>query len=234
MKKILFVGFCSLFCFTTVIKAQEKKSFAGISIGASIPTGDFGSTDLSNDKAGLAKTGLALRLNYGYHFSKNFGGILIAKGNFNSIDMDAFRQQFSVPTGSGASYSVNTGSYKSGAVLVGMFADMPISADEKFSFEVRALAGYQNSTIPEFNVTMSIPSVGTIDFAQESYSAGSFAYTFGAGFKYKVGNNLALKLNGDYNGANPSFKIEDQNNQTQTYKQPWNTVDVTVGLTIGF
>ncbi len=234
MKKILFVGFCSLFCFTTVLKAQEKKSFAGISIGASMPTGDFGSNDLSNDKAGLAKTGLSLNLSYGYHFSKNFGGILMAKGNFNAIDMDTFRQQFSVPTGSGASYSIGTGSYKSGAVLAGMFANVPITGDEKFSFEVRALAGYQNSTIPKINASMYIPSIGTLDLSQESFSSGSFAYVLGAGFKYKVGNNLDLKLNGDYNGANPSFEVIDGNNMKQSYKQPWNTVDVTLGLTIGF
>ena len=66
------------------IQIQKRRGYIGLSIGPSIPVGEF--ADISN---GVAKTGIQLNLvNFGYLFSENFGIAAKWFGAANPVDAE--------------------------------------------------------------------------------------------------------------------------------------------------
>ncbi|ELR73147.1 hypothetical protein C900_05196 [Fulvivirga imtechensis AK7] len=70
MKKYIFV--LVMIAITGNLLAQsERKGYIGISLGPSMPMGDYGDNGFSNRDAGYAKTGLNFNLiNFGYKFGE--------------------------------------------------------------------------------------------------------------------------------------------------------------------
>ncbi|MGD9581444.1 MAG: hypothetical protein AB7V50_08725 [Vampirovibrionia bacterium] len=108
-----------------VSTSNKRKGFIGLSIGASIPVGDF--ADKSN---GLAKTGLQLNLiNFGYLFSDNFGIVATWFGAVNPIDADG----------------IDPWSY--GGLMAGPLLSFPISP--KADWDFKPMIGYSVTTVPD-------------------------------------------------------------------------------------
>ncbi|KQC00661.1 outer membrane beta-barrel protein [Pedobacter sp. Hv1] len=236
MKKILLFSLISFVYFNVNAQTVSQKSSIGITVGPSFPVGDFASKDLSNSQSGLAKVGGFLGIDYSYRFSKYFGAIVSAQGRIHGVDEKAL-STYAVPDGSGASLSIATGTWKMGAIMAGIFQVVPLTKDEKLNLEIRALGGYQSTSSPKVDVKISIPGMGSFQDTQESESAGSFAYVVGAGLKYSLSPSLALKLSGDYNGAQPKFTVTTYPADapvTQQVKQSIGTFNVGIGLAIGF
>lgn len=107
---------------------EKRKGYIGISLGASIPLGDF--ADKYN---GGAKTGVELSLvDFGYLFSDNLGIAVRWFGGANPLD---------------SNYDIDPWSY--GGILVGPLVSYPIS--EKVDWDVRPMIGYAVTTMPEAN-----------------------------------------------------------------------------------
>lgn len=105
--------------------SNKRKGFIGLSIGASMPVGDF--ADKSN---GGAKTGVQLNLiNFGYLFSDNFGITATWFGAANAIDFD----------------NVDPWSY--GGLMTGPLLTFPIS--EKADWDFKPMIGYSVTTLPD-------------------------------------------------------------------------------------
>ena len=85
MKKLMTIFILVLlfdsFCFS------QDKGYVGISIGPSIPTGDYASAELSNQKAGLAKTGAIFDISFGYKLGKNLGLSAMALRDLGRFDV---------------------------------------------------------------------------------------------------------------------------------------------------
>jgi len=106
--------------------SEKRKGFIGLSLGASIPIGDF--ADKSN---GLAKTGLQINLvNFGYLFAENFGIAGIWFGAANPLDFF---------------YEVDPWAY--GGLMVGPLMSFPLS--EKVEWDFRPMIGYSVTTLPD-------------------------------------------------------------------------------------
>ncbi len=105
--------------------AERRKGFIGLSLGVSIPVGDFA------DKAdGLAKTGIQLNLiNFGYLFSENFGITATWFGAANPIDADGY----------------DPWSY--GGIMAGPLLSFPLS--QKVEWDFRPMIGYSVTTLPD-------------------------------------------------------------------------------------
>lgn len=236
MKKILLLSLISFVCFNANSQTVTQKSSIGITIGPSFPLGDFGSKDLGNSESGLAKVGGFLAIDYSYKFSKYFGAIVSAQGRMYSVDEKALAA-YGVPDGTGASLSITTSAWKMGAIMAGVFQVVPLTKDEKLNLEIRALGGYQSTSSPKLDVKIAIPGMGSFQDSQESESSGSFAYLVGAGLKYSLSPAVALKLSGDYNGAQPKFSVTTYPADapvTQQVRQSIGAFNVGVGLVIGF
>jgi hypothetical protein len=231
MRKTIYLTFSLLLFISISLKAQ-KKMFSGISVGAAIPVGDFGSKDVSNEKAGLAQVGLSADINYGYRLSKNFGLLTIFRGRINGVDEQALRNSFQLPTGSGGNISIKTTNYTMGAILVGVYESIPLSKAEDFFFEIKGLAGLQGAKTPKTQISGFIPGIGNFDQTQDRVHSNSFAYQFGLAVQHKLSSKIGLRLGADYNASNPNFKIANATGGTQSYKQPTNTIDIVLGIVL--
>lgn len=103
---------------------ERRKGFIGLSLGASIPIGDF--ADMSS---GLAKTGIQINLiNFGYLFSENFGITATWFGAANQLNTDG----------------LDPWSY--GGIMAGPLLSFPLS--QKVEWDFRPMIGYSLTTVP--------------------------------------------------------------------------------------
>lgn len=236
MKKILLLSLISFVCFRANSQTVTQKSSIGITIGPSFPIGDFGNKDLANSQSGLAKVGGFLGIDYSYKFSKYFGAMVSAQGRIHGVDENALAA-YGVPEGTGAGLSITTGVWKVGAIMAGVFQTVPLTKDEKLNLEIKALGGFQSTSSPKLDVSVSIPGMGSFQTTQESTSSNSFAYVVGAGLKYSLTDAVALKLTGDYNGTQAKFLVTTYPADapvTQKVGQSIGVFNLGVGLVIGF
>ncbi len=111
--------------------SEKRRGFIGLSLGANIPIGLYGST--SGNAAGYAKTGLQINLiNFGYLFSKNVGITATWFGAANLLD---------------DGLEVNIWSY--GGLMVGPLFSVPVS--ENVDFNITPMIGYAVTTEPFFS-----------------------------------------------------------------------------------
>lgn len=105
--------------------SDRRKGFIGLSLGASIPVGDF-----ADKSDGLAKTGIQLNLiNFGYLFSENFGITATWFGAANPLDADGY----------------DPWSY--GGIMAGPLLSFPLS--QKVEWDFRPMIGYSVTTLPD-------------------------------------------------------------------------------------
>lgn len=105
--------------------SDKRKGYIGLSVGASIPVGDF-----ADKSDGLAKTGLQLNLiNFGYLFSDNLGITATWFGAANPLDADGY----------------DPWSY--GGLMAGPLLSFPLS--EKVDWDFRPMIGYSVTTLPD-------------------------------------------------------------------------------------
>ena len=222
---------CSVSCY-----AQDK-GYVGLTFGASNPLGEFGDSDIDNEDAGFAQTGMFYDLSFGYKFGKNFGIAAMLRGQANPVDVDEIASQihdeFSDFLGTD-DFSVKAESdpISSGLFMVGGYGSFPLT--EKLSFESRVLIGLMSATIPEAKITVT-DGVDTYWQKQHEGSGSAFAFGLGAGLKFDIGNRICLLANLDYTTAKPEFKdveFEDGSGdiETDTYSQSISTLNVGVGI----
>ena len=235
MKKLISSLLFLVISLASFAQSSNKKSSVFVNLGASIPVGDFALKDMYDEKSGLATTGFYFDLGYQYQFEKNFGAIAMFNWKVNGIDKQALN--YTLPTGSGGSSSVSATPWKMSSFLAGFTQDLPLTKNDKLSLVFRELAGVQFTSSPEINYSYSIPGVGASSSQQESSNSTAFSYLLGMGFKYKLSDKLALKLNGDYHSSTPKFMITTYPADApveQEVKQNVSTFNVGVGLVIGF
>lgn len=99
---------------------EKRKGFIGLSIGPSIPLGEF-------KDEGLANTGLNITLvNFGYMLSDNFGIAGSWYGGAHTIDASSF--------------GVSDGMWSYGGLMAGPLFSTPLN--DKIDFDIKALIGY--------------------------------------------------------------------------------------------
>lgn len=210
---------------------SQNKGYVAISIGPSIPIGDFASKDGKNDSAGFAKTGAIFDISFVYKLGKNLGISALLRGQSNSVDNSAFANELSKQVG--GSWTVDSESWKIGGLMLGGYGSYPISS--KVSFDLKAMIGFLRASSPELFVTLN-GSGGAAWVKQESKSATSFSYLVSTGFKFDVGKKIYLLTNLDYLGSKPEFKnvtttnSSGGNSTTGTLSQNFGTLNLGIGI----
>jgi hypothetical protein len=230
MKKVV-IGLILLTTISIQLKAQNEKGFIGISLGPSIPMGDLASKNPNNSAAGWANTGAIFDVSFAHKIGGgNFGITALLRGQSNPVDVDAFAEEL-VNQSPGVKWTVESSSWGIGGLMFGGFASFPVS--EKASFDTRVMIGFLSSASPDYTITGSGPG-GTAWVKQGTTTATSFAYMFGAGFKFDIAPRLYLLTNLDYLGSKPEFRnVETTTSLGERQRSTWSQNMGTLNLSIG-
>lgn len=180
----------------TSFAQNSKKSAMNILAGPSFPVADFGNKFSDNPKAGLAKLGAFLSIEYDYQLVNDIYVTGRLSGSIHGIDF-----KYGAPTGS--SLNMSTTNWKNANLFAG-FSYMP-QITNRLNFIARAMGGYQYTNSPEVKINISGSFNGSS--TQESAGAGSFGMLFGLGFNYDVASDIGLRIIADYGNANPKFEV---------------------------
>ncbi len=232
MKKI-YTLILMIFISSNIIAQNETdKGYIAITIGPSFPTGDFASTDVDNEKAGLAGTGAIFDLSYAHRLGKNFGIAAMLRGQSNPIDEAAFIAA-AVNASPGISWSIKSDPWSLGGIMVGVYGSFPIGSG-KTAFEPRLLLGYMSATVPEITITGSAFGL-SYSAVSESMSAGGFALMIGGNFRFNVGKKISLLTGLDIYGSSSEFQnvrtqYSDGSSDFNTFIQSFSSVNLNFGI----
>jgi len=217
--------------------AQDKapshdNGYIAISIGPSIPIGDFASKDADNDKAGLAQTGGLFDISFAYKFGKYLGVSGLLRTQAYSADkqviVDAVREQLP----GNVAVDVQAGNWVTGAFMAGGYGSFPIS--NKASFDTRLMIGAITADSPSLDIYIN-GGGGSAWTKQENVTSSALAYLVGVGFKFNVGKRICILANADYMAATLSFEnaeivSSDGSLNTTSWDQPFGSVNIGVGV----
>jgi len=221
---------------------DDRKGFASINLGVSIPTGNFGSDNFNNNDAGFATSGAVFDISFGYKFRPNLGVTAVWRGQANGIDVGTYAQSLANYFGSG-SVSVETSAFALGGIMAGLYGSFPIA--DKLSFEPRALVGFSTARLPAMT-TVAYNSSGTklITWSQDQAETVTFSYIIGVGAKLDVSKKICLLFNVDFYGAKAEWEnvreisVGHITGSTEIrkydYKQNFSTVNISAGFGFRF
>jgi hypothetical protein len=246
MKKALTIlSSISLILLSFGANAQDKdtktyaKSYLGLIGGMSIPTGDFGRYDYSNNKAGFAKKGITAGLDGAYYIYKN----LAIGASFT------FQDQGELTTADvqNLSNGYNTAFVKDQTTItaVNRYHNFNLMAGPQYSFvrgsftlDLRAEAGLIKSTsTPSFIMLFDNSTTTTDAIEQHSSEGKAFAYGGSAGLRYSIDDHLDIGLKANYinsSGLPVTYSNDPGTTGRFVTKQPITEIQATLGITLKF
>jgi hypothetical protein len=146
MKRLVLILTVIFLSTSLLAQTSDRRGFIGMSLGPSIPVGDFASKYSSN--AGGANVGVNLSLaNFGYMFANNFGVTALWFGAAHKVDTN------------GSGYDA-TWSY--GGLLGGVLYSMPIS--DQLNFDLKAMVGFATAKLDIHNYGNTTANGAGFDF----------------------------------------------------------------------
>lgn len=201
MRKTAFIF--SILIALASLPAFSQQNFASISFGASLPQGDYAAIgDLSSN--GYAQTGGAVKFDAGYFPVSYFGiGASFSFGsNYASRDtlindMITYIEEnasniIHIPENAEILYGSGFWNYIN--VFIG--PHFAIRASQRLYLDFRGLAGVSFIRPPDQELRINFDN--TSIYTQTSHNSASFGFLAGAGVRYKLNSNLALKFAADY------------------------------------
>lgn len=189
---------------------ETHKNHLSLSIGPSIPIGNFSSTNPLNNLSGFAKLGETINLSVIHRLNKNFGLIAMLYGQRNSLNTISLAHQFAETgiyfgsIGGRPNYYPNwvidKKSWYVESILLGVGDEFLIGSNSRLSFIVKALIGIANVQLPKLNASSETDtSFATI--TQNGGSTFGLSYLASVGIKFKLNKKFRLVFNTDYFGA---------------------------------
>lgn len=215
--------------------SQNKKAYIGVSVGPSFPFYEYGSSDLDNENAGLAKTGTTFDVSFTYRFGKHFGISGLVRGQSHPTNTDAILDYVrkEVPY---AKWTVDAGKWWLGGTMVGGYGTFPFT--EKIHFDAKAMAGVMIVSSPDVNINGS--NFGNnVWTKQRRATSGESSLLLGGGFRFDMGESICLLANLDVFYMQPKFVgIETESSsgslETFTVTQMITTLNLTFGAAVKF
>ncbi|HEY9000016.1 MAG TPA: hypothetical protein VIM89_01595 [Mucilaginibacter sp.] len=225
----------------TNVHAQDEnpvKSYFGFFGGVSNPMGDFKSTDYYNNKSGFGKRGLTYGLDGAFYFHKNWAiGASITyqdNGELNQANADSLAAGYTNSYNADQATVTATKRYQTVNILLG---PQYTFQKGKFLLDLRASAGIiKVFSTPETNTLLSDVPQQTALFYQRSASATVLGYSGTAALRYRLSENVFLTLRGAYlysPGPSITNQYRDISLGRLVTKQPFNTINTTIGLNFG-
>ena len=233
MKNVISLLLCTVFTFSIVAQeaTQEipinKRGYIGFSIGPAIPMGDFGSTDISGEYSGFAKTGFNIQLvNFGYRFGKNIGIAGMWSAAAFNLDDVALRNNAGL-----GSMVMDIDPWGFGAFMGGLLISIPSTVVD---VDFRGMIGFSYGMSPEMRFSGYDENWNLVSVVQESGESYAFAYDLGVGLRFNVSRLINLNLFFDYIGSKHEFSVGLYSGSTylgtSEFKQPMNHITITGGV----
>lgn len=245
---LLFV-FSTVYPDTSGLQAQRKspKLFAEISVGPSIPIGQFAEKPyngpVDGDQPGMAKTGVAVNVTAGYYLKENFGLLLTGGYSSNKQSEKGYREYMSITPAAPVSYvDVRTNKWKIYKLMAGGFFVTPL-VDDKLNLVTKLSAGICKTAIPSYNWAVA----GTGGLAYSLGMVGKeklptmFCYQVSLGLQYKLTRRVHVLF--DVNSFNAAVKKDYSiyttppfpgSETTITRKYKFGSVNALLGLGVSF
>jgi hypothetical protein len=195
MKKVLFTVLVMIISIVANAQMEDRRGYIGVTLGPAIPLGDFGDTNLDNEDAGLAKTGINFNLvHFGYKFSQNFGIAASWFGAAHEVDISGIDEvEFSAN-------EIDAGTWSYGGLFAGVLVSIP--AGEKLFFEFKPMVGFVTATSPEIKVSGST--------YMEDQQGSSIGFDLLGSVRYNFAEKWCAMFNVDYLTAKPEFDYFEQ------------------------
>lgn len=223
----------------------SQDSFMSLSMGASIPFGDYASGE-DAFSSGFAGTNFVLNFDASYvvvpfvgigatfSFGSNYAD---EKSLKNTILTDLTDQysQIEFPLPEEAEYSITMGKWTYINLMVGPNISIPLSI---LHIDIRALGGISFLTPPEREVTITWD--GDDIFSSQSSQLINFGYVLGAGIRFGTRGVTGFRIAADYFSSKPAMEIKTEHllipeqEKTVKYDLAISTLHVTVGLCFNF
>jgi hypothetical protein len=229
LRKIIFLlFFYSLF-------QQVYSQFVSASIGASIPSGSYGSKDINNSSAAFALSGLIYQVSFANKPKDYFMGIsALIRHQSNDLDSKGFANGLAIKY-PGIVWTANSTAWNSNFFMIGTYSPFLLDSG-RTSIYFKFMFGAASCTLPEISISGQQGSAGYWKKTSGSTSV-SAAYLIGIGFKYNLNYHLCLLVDIDYLGTKPEFKnvkSYDSNSieRITTLSQSISTYNVGIGIGI--
>ncbi|MDQ1086607.1 outer membrane beta-barrel protein [Siphonobacter sp. SORGH_AS_1065] len=233
MKRILpFLFSLILFIPTLTFAQTNPRSFVEVFGGWSGISGNFSQSNYANPRSGFARSGSVGGIQGAWFWGKHFGlGLSISQADYGVRTQplaEGYREDFDVDQA-----IVTSKHYRLHSFLAGPYYSF---AFNKFTLDLRGLAGFSTATLPLLRVALEDESV----FTQNKSTATSFAYQLGAGVRWAFLPHFGLSLRADYASTKPDFSVSYTNiNNTSgrmisSYHEKISGVNGTLGLSYQF
>jgi len=256
MKKTLVL--CLVFSLVASRGFTQSKGSLTLSIGPTIPLGDFASKNGFAASAGLANVGALADISYQHPLGNSrFGWMARLRGSFNGVSKKATLAPFEAEF-PGHRWSMNNSHWTTVAALLGWYYKLPLTP--KLSLQADIGLGAAESWSPKQSITGIRDSVGfgPVDLVQanlHSVSTTAFTGLTGLAVCYRWNSHWALMARADYVYLKPTFHnvtaqlINAQNliipgiispynatstsyySTTHNYTQAMSSVDIAAGVT---
>ena len=244
--KVLFPAFLLLslvfYSGPSFAQYESRKAYAGLSIGPSIPIGDFASKNFALESAGYANTGFDFNINFAYRIASNFGFtamVMIQSSTFDDKELLNGLNTIGNVNGAPAKFtSVEANSWSLVSFMPGIFASIPLGSNGKVVLEPRALVGLMTAISPYVKITWR-ENNRTYWQEQENGAGFGFGYSVGGGIRFNMSDHFALLMNADYIKTKPKFfdvviNFSDNTSLLSSFQQTMEMVNMSVGFAIRF
>lgn len=220
-----------------ILAHQDKRGFVGVSAGASLPTGHFGSRVLLDNQASMASQGIAIALSGGYRIVGKVGLMVRAEHHQNPLQTDALVA--TVDHSENGHWTTRADNWAITTLMAGPYVSVPLN---RFTLDARLLAGTARASLPG---TLMGGNFGNVEMWVQTSGGQSSAMALGGGLslRYRLGRILAANLNGNYSQAMFSFSNLSSKASTSTGRletatfssdRPVSVVSVSAGLSFLF
>jgi len=201
----------SLLCLSFPARAQDSshRSQLSLSLGLSLPHGDYWSTNFNNDAAGYATQGLVFDLAYDYRFHPMLGFTAMMRSGAHGFDIYAHARDWSdylssSTPGTRAMVDVQSGAYSAGGLLAGMYASVPLL--ENLQFQPRVLLGLGTASLPHQVMEASAGTTPRLTVIRAPAATFSFAWILGASAQLDLTQKIFGRLSLDAYGTNARWR----------------------------
>ncbi len=189
---------------------SQKNSSLSLSIGPSLPTGEYANKDGNDPSSGLAKVGGVLDLSYMHtigHSGLGFTAMLRARANgiSSSAVLETFEKQYP-----DYQWSTKKRSYKTAAVLAGAYYHFAVT--KRIDLKGELMLGAAESWLPDYTIT-GVRDTGVNNIVSDfkiatsnKRNAWSFSGMVKIGMAYKLTNKFSLIAGLDFWYLKPTFK----------------------------
>jgi hypothetical protein len=210
------------------VSAQGNRPFLKVGVGAAVPLGKFGQTEINNSKAGFAKTGSLLNLSYSHPLGRRMWLEAMVQFQQNPLNTEALESGFSntkfyqgvyvsntlqppssFPSSIYENWSFKEDNWVTASLLAGVHGKYALGASNKVFAQAGLMLGPVYVSSPEIDGTSS-SSAGMAQIKQTDADGWGLAYAAGGGITYDLNSRLYFLTQVDVFGTT-SIKFKDIN-----------------------